>query len=38
MIKKPMDPIDEQRHMGVMYVPLTDEQKQYASAGIRKEL
>jgi protein-L-isoaspartate(D-aspartate) O-methyltransferase len=28
----------EQRHMGVMYVPLTDEQKQYASAGIRKDL
>lgn len=28
----------EQTHMGVMYVPLTDEQKQYASAGIRKDL
>jgi protein-L-isoaspartate(D-aspartate) O-methyltransferase len=28
----------EQRHMGVMYVPLTDEQKQYATAGARKEL
>ncbi|CAF1001975.1 unnamed protein product [Adineta ricciae] len=28
----------EERHMGVMYVPLTDEQKQYASAGIRKDL
>ena len=28
----------EERHMGVMYVPLTDEQKQYASAGIRKQL
>ncbi|CAF0789995.1 unnamed protein product [Adineta steineri] len=28
----------EQRHMGVMYVPLTDEKKQYASAGIRKDL
>lgn len=26
----------EQRHMGVIYVPLTDEQKQYASAGIKK--
>ena len=28
----------EQTHMGVMYVPLTDEQKQYASAGVRKDL
>ncbi len=28
----------EQRHMGVIYVPLTDEQKQYESAGIRKDL
>ena len=28
----------EQRHMGVLYVPLTDEQKQYASAGLRKQL
>ena len=28
----------EERHMGVMYVPLTDEQKQYASAGMRKDL
>ena len=27
----------EERHMGVMYVPLTDEQKQYASAGIRRK-
>lgn len=27
----------EERHMGVMYVPLTDEQKQYASAGMRRK-
>ncbi len=27
----------EQNHMGVMYVPLTDAQKQYASAGIPKK-
>ena len=28
----------EERHMGVLYVPLTDENKQYKSAGINKEL
>ena len=28
----------EERHMGVLYVPLTDENKQYKSAGINKDL
>lgn len=35
--KKADGSYEEQRHMGVMYVPLTDEQKQYASAGIRRK-
>jgi len=28
----------EERHMGVMYVPLTDEESQYAKAGGRKQV
>jgi protein-L-isoaspartate(D-aspartate) O-methyltransferase len=29
---------DEQRHMGVIYVPLTDEESQYAKAGGRRQV
>lgn len=29
---------DEQRHMGVLYVPLTDERSQYATSGARRDL
>lgn len=35
--KKADGSYEERRHMGVMYVPLTDESKQYASAGIRRK-
>jgi len=36
--KKADGTYDEQHHMNVMYVPLTDEQSQYAKAGGRKQL
>jgi protein-L-isoaspartate(D-aspartate) O-methyltransferase len=36
--KKSDGTYDEQRHMGVLYVPLTDEKSQYASAGGGKQL
>lgn len=29
---------NEKRHMSVMYVPLTDEKSQYATAGARKQI
>jgi protein-L-isoaspartate(D-aspartate) O-methyltransferase len=28
----------QQRHMGVLYVPLTDEKSQYVNAGARKQM
>jgi len=36
--KKADGTYDEQRHMGVMYVPLTDEKTQYVKAGARKQV
>jgi protein-L-isoaspartate(D-aspartate) O-methyltransferase len=36
--KKADGTYDEQRHMNVMYVPLTDEESQYAKAGARKQM
>jgi hypothetical protein len=36
--KKADGTYDEHRHMGVLYVPLTDEKSQYASGGGRKQL
>ncbi|CAF3458885.1 unnamed protein product [Rotaria sp. Silwood1] len=36
--KKADGTYDEQRHMSVMYVPLTDEKSQYATAGGRRQI
>ena len=36
--KRPDGSYDEQRHMAVIYVPLTDEKSQYAKAGARRQM
>jgi protein-L-isoaspartate(D-aspartate) O-methyltransferase len=36
--KKADGTYEEQRHMNVLYVPLTDEKAQYATAGARKQV
>jgi protein-L-isoaspartate(D-aspartate) O-methyltransferase len=36
--KRPDGTYDEQRHMGVIYVPLTDEKSQYVKAGGRRQV
>ena len=37
-VKRPDGGYDEQRHMAVIYVPLTDEYSQYAKAGARRQV